>query len=44
MGGTVRLITRQADLNTSYGAADAQLNHIHEGGSASIIRSAITCR
>jgi iron complex outermembrane recepter protein len=32
MGGTVRLITRQADLNNSFGAAEAQLYDIHEGG------------
>ncbi len=32
MGGTVRLITRQPDLNKSFGAADAQLYDIHAGG------------
>jgi iron complex outermembrane recepter protein len=32
MGGTVRLITRQPDLEKSFGSADAQTYVIHEGG------------
>jgi iron complex outermembrane receptor protein len=32
MGGTVRLITRQADLSNGFGSADAQGYVIHEGG------------
>jgi outer membrane receptor protein involved in Fe transport len=32
MGGTVRLITRQPDLNSGFGSADAQAYVIHEGG------------
>jgi iron complex outermembrane recepter protein len=32
MGGTVRLITRQPDLNNGFGSADAQGYVIHEGG------------
>jgi iron complex outermembrane receptor protein len=32
MGGTVRLITRQPDLTSGFGSADAQAYVIHEGG------------
>jgi iron complex outermembrane recepter protein len=32
MGGTVRLITRQPDLNADFGSVDAQGYVIHEGG------------
>jgi iron complex outermembrane receptor protein len=32
MGGTVRLITRQPDLSSSFGSADAQAYVVHEGG------------
>jgi iron complex outermembrane receptor protein len=32
MGGTVRLITRQPDLASGFGSADAQMYVIHEGG------------
>jgi iron complex outermembrane recepter protein len=32
MGGTVRLITRQADPSNSFGSADAQAYVVHEGG------------
>jgi len=32
MGGTVRLITRQPDLTSGFGSADAQMYVIHEGG------------
>lgn len=32
MGGTVRLITRQPDLNNAYGSADLQAYDIHDGG------------
>jgi iron complex outermembrane recepter protein len=32
MGGTVRLITRQPDLNNGFGSTDAQAYVIHEGG------------
>jgi iron complex outermembrane recepter protein len=37
MGGTVRLISRQADLNAGFGAADLQGYDIHEGGAGYLV-------